>query len=81
MKIIKTVLATLACLALLGAIGVYQAVGWFSSNKEEIAVKEANRLGIPIVSIVDTNCDPDLIDVVRLLGDRQDIIRILTDER
>ncbi len=34
------------------------------SNKEEIAVKEANRLGIPIVSIVDTNCDPDLIDYV-----------------
>lgn len=34
------------------------------SNKEEIGVKEANRLGIPIVSIVDTNCDPDLIDYV-----------------
>jgi small subunit ribosomal protein S2 len=34
------------------------------SNKEEIAVKEANRLGIPLVAIVDTNCDPDLIDYV-----------------
>jgi small subunit ribosomal protein S2 len=31
-------------------------------KKEEIAVKEANRLGIPVVAIVDTNCDPDLID-------------------
>ena len=31
---------------------------------EEIAVKEARTLGIPIVAIVDTNCDPDLIDYV-----------------
>ena len=30
--------------------------------KEEIAVKEANRLGIPIVGVVDTNSDPDRID-------------------
>jgi small subunit ribosomal protein S2 len=28
-------------------------------NKESIAVKEAKKLGIPIVAIVDTNCDPD----------------------
>ena len=34
------------------------------SNKEEIAVKEAKRLGIPVVAIVDTNCDPDHIDYV-----------------
>lgn len=33
-------------------------------NKESIAVKEARKLGIPIVAIVDTNCDPDLADVV-----------------
>ncbi len=33
-------------------------------NKESIAVKEAKKLGIPIVAIVDTNCDPDLADVV-----------------
>jgi len=32
------------------------------TNKERIAVAEAKRLGIPIVGIVDTNCDPDLID-------------------
>ena len=31
---------------------------------EEIAVREANRLGIPIVAVVDTNCDPDPIDLV-----------------
>jgi small subunit ribosomal protein S2 len=31
-------------------------------KKEEIAVKEANKLSIPVVAIVDTNCDPDLID-------------------
>jgi small subunit ribosomal protein S2 len=34
------------------------------SNKEAIAVKEARRLGIPVVAIVDTNCDPDEVDWV-----------------
>ena len=33
-------------------------------RKERIAVAEARRLHIPIVAIVDTNCDPDEIDVV-----------------
>ncbi|HVS75100.1 MAG TPA: 30S ribosomal protein S2 [Candidatus Acidoferrales bacterium] len=32
------------------------------SNAEEIAVKEARRLGVPVVAVVDTNCDPDLVD-------------------
>lgn len=32
------------------------------TNKEQIAIKEAKKLGIPIVAIVDTNCDPDGID-------------------
>ncbi|MPZ88669.1 MAG: 30S ribosomal protein S2 [Nitriliruptorales bacterium] len=32
--------------------------------KEHIAVKEANRLGIPVVAVVDTNCDPDVVDFV-----------------
>jgi small subunit ribosomal protein S2 len=32
------------------------------TKKEKIAVAEANRLGIPIVGIVDTNCDPNVID-------------------
>lgn len=31
-------------------------------KKEAIAVKEANRLGIPVIAIVDTNCDPEPID-------------------
>jgi small subunit ribosomal protein S2 len=33
-------------------------------KKEEIAIKEAKLLGIPVVGIVDTNCDPDLCDYV-----------------
>ncbi|RLB00217.1 MAG: 30S ribosomal protein S2 [Deltaproteobacteria bacterium] len=33
-------------------------------KREEIAVREARKVGIPIVAIVDTNCDPDLIDYV-----------------
>jgi small subunit ribosomal protein S2 len=32
------------------------------SNAEEIAVKEARRMGVPVVAIVDTNVDPDLIN-------------------
>lgn len=34
------------------------------SNKEGIAVKEARKLGIPVVAVVDTNCDPDEVDYV-----------------
>jgi len=33
-------------------------------RKEKIAVAEAKKLGIPVVAIVDTNCDPDEIDYV-----------------
>ena len=32
------------------------------TNKEAIAIQEAKRLGIPVVAIIDSNCDPDLID-------------------
>ena len=32
------------------------------TNKEAIAVQEARRLGIPVVAIVDSNCDPDVVD-------------------
>ncbi|HXV29792.1 MAG TPA: 30S ribosomal protein S2, partial [Sinorhizobium sp.] len=32
------------------------------TNKESIAIEEAKRLGIPVVAIIDSNCDPDLID-------------------
>jgi small subunit ribosomal protein S2 len=34
------------------------------SNKEGIAVEEARKLGIPVVAVVDTNCDPDKVDYV-----------------
>lgn len=34
------------------------------SHKESIAVLEAKRLGIPVVAVVDTNCDPDMVDYV-----------------
>jgi small subunit ribosomal protein S2 len=34
------------------------------SSKEEIAVREARKLGIPVVGVVDTNCDPDEVDYV-----------------
>ena len=33
-------------------------------RKEEIAIKEARILGIPVFGIVDTNCDPDMVDYV-----------------
>jgi len=38
------------------------AVVIIDTTREDIAVREANRLGIPVVAIVDTNCDPSLID-------------------
>jgi small subunit ribosomal protein S2 len=41
--------------------------------KEHIAVQEANRLGIPVVAVVDTNCDPDIIDY--LIPGNDDAIR------
>ncbi len=34
------------------------------SNKEAIAVEEARKLGIAVVAVVDTNCDPDKVDYV-----------------
>lgn len=40
------------------------AIFVIDTKKESIAVKEANRLGIPTVAIVDSNCDPDEIDYI-----------------
>lgn len=40
------------------------AIFVMDTNKEHIAVNEANKLGLPVVAVVDTNCDPDLIDYV-----------------
>ena len=41
-----------------------QAMFIVDPRKERIAVSEAIKLGLPIVAIVDTNCDPDEIDYV-----------------
>jgi small subunit ribosomal protein S2 len=40
------------------------AIFVIDSNKEQIAVKEARKLGIPVVAVVDTNCDPSEVDYV-----------------
>jgi small subunit ribosomal protein S2 len=40
------------------------AIFVIDTKKEHIAVTEANKLGLPVVAVVDTNCDPDVIDYV-----------------
>jgi small subunit ribosomal protein S2 len=50
-------------------------------KNEEIAVQEANKLGIPVVAVVDTNCDPDPIDhVIPGNDDAIRAIRLLTSK-
>jgi small subunit ribosomal protein S2 len=50
-------------------------------RREAIAVKEANKLGIPIVAMVDTNCDPDPIDyVIPANDDAIRAIRLITSK-
>ncbi len=44
-------------------------------NNEETAVREANKLGIPVIGVVDTNCDPDSIDHV--IPSNDDAIRAI----
>jgi small subunit ribosomal protein S2 len=44
--------------------GLPDAIFVIDSKNEEIAVAEARRLGIPVIAIVDTNCDPDVVDYV-----------------
>jgi len=41
-----------------------QALFIVDLNAEQIALKEGSRLGIPVIALVDTNCDPDLVDFV-----------------
>jgi len=51
------------------------------SNKESIAVKEARKLGIPVVAVVDTNCDPDEVDhVIPGNDDALRAIRLFTNK-
>ncbi|WP_075288859.1 30S ribosomal protein S2 [Pararhizobium arenae] len=42
--------------------GVPDLMFIIDTNKESIAIQEAKRLGIPVVAIIDSNCDPDQID-------------------
>jgi small subunit ribosomal protein S2 len=42
--------------------GVPDLMFIIDTNKEKIAIDEAKRLGIPVVAIIDSNCDPDQID-------------------
>jgi small subunit ribosomal protein S2 len=42
--------------------GVPDLMFIIDTNKEKIAIEEAKRLGIPVVAIIDSNCDPDHID-------------------
>jgi small subunit ribosomal protein S2 len=46
------------------------------TKKEHIAVTEARKLGIPVIAIVDTNCDPDEVDFV--IPGNDDAIRSVT---
>jgi small subunit ribosomal protein S2 len=51
------------------------------SNKEAIAVQEARKLDIPVVAIVDTNCDPDMVDwVIPGNDDALRAIRLFTNK-
>ncbi|MGM0431214.1 MAG: 30S ribosomal protein S2 [Spirochaetota bacterium] len=52
------------------------AVFIIDTRKEQIAVAEANRLGIPIIAVVDTNCDPTHIDYP--IPGNDDAIRAIT---
>jgi small subunit ribosomal protein S2 len=40
------------------------AIFIIDTKREEIAVKEARKLGIPVIAVVDTNCDPDVVEYV-----------------
>ena len=51
------------------------AVFVIDTKKERIAVREANRLGIPVVAVVDTNCDPD--EITHPIPGNDDAIRAI----
>jgi small subunit ribosomal protein S2 len=57
------------------------AVFIIDASEEETAAKEADRLGIPIIAVVDTNCDPDLVDhVIPANDDAIRAIRLMTSK-
>jgi len=55
---------------------VPSAVWIVDTNKEHLAVDEARKLGIPVVAILDTNCDPDVVDYA--IPGNDDAIRSVT---
>ncbi|MFQ5701249.1 MAG: 30S ribosomal protein S2 [Acidobacteriota bacterium] len=55
--------------------GLPDAVFIIDPKKEQIAVAEARRLKIPVVAVVDTNCDPDMID--HIIPGNDDAIRAI----
>ncbi len=55
---------------------VPSAVWIVDTNKEHLAVDEARKLGVPVVAILDTNCDPDLVDYA--IPGNDDAIRSVT---
>jgi small subunit ribosomal protein S2 len=55
---------------------VPSAIWVVDTNKEHLAVDEAHKLGIPVIAILDTNCDPDVVDY-RIPGN-DDAIRSVT---
>jgi small subunit ribosomal protein S2 len=52
------------------------AIFVIDTKKEHIAVNEARKLGLPVIAIVDTNCDPDVVDYV--IPGNDDAIRSVT---
>jgi small subunit ribosomal protein S2 len=61
--------------------GLPDVVFVVDSSKEAIAVKEASKLGIPVVAVVDTNCDPDMVDwVIPGNDDALRAIRLFTNK-
>jgi small subunit ribosomal protein S2 len=61
--------------------GLPDLVFVIDSNKEAIAVKEARKLGIPVVAVVDTNCDPHEVDwVIPGNDDALRAIRLFTNK-
>jgi len=57
------------------------AIFVIDSNKEQIAVREARKLGIPVVAVVDTNCDPTEVDyVIPVNDDALRAIRLFTSK-
>jgi len=55
--------------------GLPDAIFVIDSNKEQIAVLEANKLEIPVIAVVDTNCDPD--PVTQVIPGNDDALRAI----